>query len=126
MIYGNKCCFINEANMALKNDFNELKLDGINTSVYVYNGEGPIPHFHLINSKGEACIKITSAEQFNHNNKQKMLLNSKEAKDLNTWLCYKSGNNKNNNWKFILLKWNELNPMYKITGNIKMPDYSKL
>ena len=24
-------------------DFNELKLDGINTSVYVYGGAGPIP-----------------------------------------------------------------------------------
>lgn len=125
MIYGNKCCFINEANMALKNDFNELKLDGINTSVYVYGGEGPISHFHLINIKGEACVKITSAEQFNHNNKQKMLLNKKEAKDLNTWLGYKPGNNKYNNWKLILLKWNELNPMYKIP-DIKMPDYSKL
>lgn len=43
--------------------------------IWVYGGEGPIPHFHLIKGDQnfpdfEACIKIEKAEYFHHSGKE--------------------------------------------------------
>ena len=117
-------------------DNNNLDLKKIGTcKIYVYSGEGPIPHCHLIPDNptklfAEACIRLDSCDYFPHGYKTSTL-SSKQAKEFDTWCRekntkFKSSKEKNwNNWETMCGAWNYANPDKSVSKLIQ-PDYSNL
>lgn len=66
--------FVNEdcINSGKKDDMLDLKKVG-KCDIYVYSGEGPNEHFHIIGSGFEACVRIYSAVFFPHEDNHKLL-----------------------------------------------------
>lgn len=95
--------------------------------VSIYGGEGNIPHFHFYTKdrEKEGCIRIDRAEYFTHGNKNTKL-NSKERKLLVTWLCSNHNVLPITIWEYICILWDDNNPDYVLTDDIKMPDYNTL
>jgi len=99
-------------------------------SVRVYSGEGPIPHFHVVDTKNgnESCIRIDCADYFSHDTKT-YKLNSKEKKKLieflNTISPFEEDENKTY-YMLIWAEWNRNNPEYRISKPQSIPDYSEL
>ena len=103
--------------------------------VYVNtNDGGNIPHFHLRNSKDwdkfHSCIKIMSAEYFEHQGKEHKL-NASLLKDLCKFLSSPVQSEKyrdkfENNWQLICFLWELNNSNMMIPDGTEMPDYSKL
>ena len=98
--------------------------------LYVYTGEGTIPHFHLFDKdhKFETCICIDKPEYFHHgrksgilNSKQKELLIhelNNEVKLTNEFKC--------NIWTQIQIIWNsDTRNKFKSVAET-MPDYTEL
>ena len=102
-----------------------------NFLISVFSDEGPVPHFHFMNTKtGElGCIKILSCEYFKHG-KYKTELNSKERKELQYFLSkqtkdeiFKEGAT---NFKVICHEWNKNNPNTTVDINTTLPNYNNL
>ena len=95
--------------------------------IYVYSGEGTIPHFHIIPKNDiECCICIYEPLYFNHGNKQGKL-NSKQRKILNEWLKEANyANSKLTNWEGIAYAWFIGNGDKYIPKNPKQPNYSDM
>ena len=87
----------------------------LNYQIYVYSNEGPVPHFHLIETtekdrdkKTDCCICIFEAKYFDHGS-HVSALNNKELKILDSFL--RSKNNTNTSyWQSIVLFWDYSNP----------------
>ena len=124
MIYGEK--FVNEACMTKISDNASLNLCGVETNIYVYANEGPIPHFHINIGNDEGCIMIKESQYFDHNNNCKLKLNSTQSKELQEWMTSIPEGQSINNWKRIVEMWNRNNPeKYKtINNSCKQPNYS--
>lgn len=85
----------------------------LNYQIFVYNNEGPIPHFHVIDLSGnnrykDVCICIYSANYFSHG-KHNDILNNKELKILDNFLRVSMGE-KITNWDYISFVWKNNNP----------------
>ena len=97
--------------------------------IWIYGGEGPVPHFHLItgNQKSpefETCIKIKEAEYFHHSGKEGAL-NSKEKKRLIEFLQKPHHKLSGTNWEILVAQWGMNNPKYDIPF-IEVPNYREL
>lgn len=95
--------------------------------IWIYGGEGPIPHFHLISQKFpdfEACIKIEKVEYFHHSGKEG-ILNSKEKKRLVEFLQSNHHKLNGTNWEILVAQWGMNNPKYDIPF-LEMPNYREL
>jgi hypothetical protein len=99
-------------------------------SVRVYSGEGPIPHFHMVDTQNdkEVCVKIQSAEYFSHgaktfefSNKQKKQL----QKFFETVSPYEEDCGKTY-YDLVWEEWNRNNREQRIPKPEVMPDYRKL
>ena len=66
-----------------------VKLRPIYVDIKVYGGEGPIPHFHIVNkSEGfDCCVCIFDNCYFSHGTHQS-ILNAVQRKSLNKFLHY--------------------------------------
>lgn len=99
-------------------------------SICIYDGEGPIPHFHITNRKTgqKGCIRLEINGYFNHGSKQ-MTLNTNERRELCKFLNARTMTSALTNYQAICLMWNTNNPDYRIHGdpkNLKMPDYRNM
>ena len=94
----------------------------------VYEGEGPIPHFHFDNDEKNihGCIRLDCAKYFSHGNKQSTL-NSEQRKELVNYLTARSDEEgfTGTVWRLIVFMWNLSNPHYRISADI-MPNYLNL
>ena len=102
-----------------------------NFLISVFSNEGPIPHFHFMNTTTGAhgCIKILECSYFEHG-KYKAKLNSGERKELQLFLeeqtfekIYRDGTT---NFNVICHEWNKNNPKHTIDIDTKIPDYRNL
>lgn len=99
-------------------------------SVRVYSGEGPIPHFHIVDTQNgnETCIRIDCTKYFTHGDKV-YEFNSREKKTLieflNTVSPYEEDYGKTY-YDLIWEEWNRNNREHRIPKPESMPDYSKL
>lgn len=103
--------------------------DGFEVYINTDDG-GNIPHFHyrLKNDwdKFHSCIKIETAEYFEHEGKESKL-NFKQRKELVKFLKEQPRNKRyKTNWERILAEWNDNNSNIEIDENLEMPDYNKL
>ena len=96
-----------------------------NYKVIVNGDEGPNPHFHFKYSMKHGCIMITEPEYFNHGSKQ-ATLNSKEKRELDSFLRKISKDGILTNWQRARNAWNDNNPRWEISNDIEMPDYNEL
>ena len=114
--------------------FNQIKIKKkvIDYGIYVYSGEGPVPHFHIISNDGgrefDGCMCIYEAKFFDHG-VHTSILNSKELKLLDAFLRtqYVVSGTK---WDYLSLVWQASNEAMSIKykKNIKtsvQPDYTK-
>ena len=99
----------------------------------VYGGEGDIPHFHITSESNNfrTCIKIHSAEYFNHETKYQDQLSGKGARQLNDWLQTENSIFRHNitNWEVIRNMWEASNPNCKFPESKKVkkqPNYTTL
>ena len=93
--------------------------------IYVYNNEGPIPHFHIKskNNDLECCVEIYRPLYFNHGSKQGKL-NNKQCELLDEWLNKKVFPFNITNWESISLSWdNSQNPSTNVPVNRVKPNY---
>jgi len=100
-------------------------------AVCVYGSEGPVAHFHVLkgNSKypdWETCIEIRHPKYFHHFGKES-ILNSKQKKDLMTFLSapHKYFSTKSN-WQVLVIVWSMNNTEHQISPIPEMPDYMLL
>ena len=120
------------------NIFNEVTLYKTNIKaigkckIDIYNGEGPLPHFHLYSNdkKFNTCICLYSANYFSHGGKYRDILNSSQRKLLNTFLSEEDPIYGLTRWKILCNKWEEFNPQQSMYNKIKktdiQPDYSNM
>lgn len=98
-------------------------------TIWVYGGEGNIPHFHFVNKeKGiHGCVRIDAPEYFTHGGATSTL-NSKQKKALVEYLSSPyDGDLGFPIWKAVLLLWNSNNSSdERLPLSTPMPDYSKL
>lgn len=101
--------------------------------IYVNNGEGPLPHFHLESKdkKTDICICIYSPHYFDHG-KHTGSLNSQQREILDKWLREPDEEMKVSRWNVIEYLWFLNNPQYNnpkfrppVAQRIQ-PDYTKL
>ena len=101
-------------------------------SVRVYNGEGQIPHFHIINKDGsfDCCICIYSNNYFSHPGHADQFSSNKQLEKLNTWLDQTDKKNRSNtNWETICQEWEKNNPECKFPKDKKVtikPEYKDI
>lgn len=103
--------------------------------VYVNTDDGGnIPHFHIRDKvdwkKFHSCVKILSAEYFEHEGKEDTL-SSKQRKELQTFMLSKVDNPKylnlfENTWKYICFLWDMNNSAIQIPEDAEMPNYREL
>lgn len=116
-----------------KHHFQEMAKVGSfnNFIVAVYEGEGPIPHFHFTDatSKRAGCLKILTNEYFAHG-KYKATLNAKERKDLVAFLQKERKSKRftkgTTNFDLICELWNMNNEQYELPEDVEMPDYRNI
>lgn len=132
-IYGN-----NKINFRIKND-NEIQLieeesfpisfkDYGECEIIIRGRERSKPHFHIQtrDKKINCCVKLNKNEFFDHSEYNKFL-NSKQQEELDKWLKKPNKKNKNlSNWEYLVNKWNQYNPNYKIDASIDQPDYTEI
>lgn len=125
---------INEAEVENKKSRFNIKKIG-HCKIEVYNGEGQIPHFHIIgiNRTFNCCVRIYDAHFFSHGNKNRDTLNTQQCKGLNDWLS--QINTKSlpsapvTNWQMIVYLWETFNPDCIFPERLKVieqPDYSTM
>ena len=101
-------------------------------TIWVYSGEGPIPHFHVKNERFESCIHIFESKYANHEDYHKTL-NDDQVKILDSKLREKATDNKTY-WDQIVDLWYQNNPenasRYKDTARYlkckTQPNYADL
>lgn len=99
-------------------------------SVRVYSGEGPIPHFHVVDTQNgnETCVRIDCPEYFTHGDKI-YEFNTKEKKKLmeflNTVSPYEEDCGKKY-YELIWEEWNRNNREYRISKPNSIPNYENL
>lgn len=92
---------LNEATVA------SIRLRPITVDIRVYAGEGPVPHFHIVNkSEGfDCCVCIFDNYYFDHGNHQSVL-SSVQRKTLNEFLSSPNHDSPYiTNWQFIRDIW---------------------
>ena len=101
-------------------------------TVRIYQ-DGPTPHFHIDNDQtGEhCCVKICSAEYFNHKPGMTEFLTSKLKKSLVKWLKSNSDefavlNLNLTVYQNICILWNQNNPDWKLDKIPEMPNYLEI
>jgi hypothetical protein len=100
--------------------------------VNVYANEGQKPHFHLYklngNSEFETCICIYSNNYFSHGGKYTSTLNSKQCRELNTWLKQSNKTYPNlSNWEAAVYEWERGNGGKNFKNKVSIqPDYDKM
>lgn len=134
MIYGNKFIddesimfIIGESNMSGEAE-TEFKAKNRIYEVWVYEKEGPIPHFHLMREGFECYIMLKYPEYFYHGSKTDTL-KSKECKALNEWLNERPYGGQLNNWERLVEEWNRnqlSNSKAIIPVATKQPNYSTI
>lgn len=100
--------------------------------VYVWPHDGgEIPHFHIGDNNTfphctqfSTAIKIDKAEYFAHGGKYTDKLNSKQRKQLMTFLNSKSGIAGVTKWQILVEMWNSGDSKHKVYGSTPMPDYT--
>lgn len=95
--------------------------------ICVYEGEGPVPHFHFWRRGAGAggCLKILSNEYFAHG-KYRASLNAAETRALMRFLLSPARNSRLTNYQYICLLWSTNNPRYALDGRVEdmsPPDY---
>lgn len=98
--------------------------------VRVYSDEGPIPHFHIVNTQTgeEGCVRITEPKYFSHGTKE-MKLTSKQKKKLIEYLSTPSKFEEDYGktpYELIWEEWNRNDPDNRISKPESMPDYNSL
>ena len=99
-------------------------------SVRVYSGEGPVPHFHVINTQNntETCVRIDCAEYFTHGTKI-FEFNSKQKRSLNEFLHSTSPYEEDEGklyYELVWAEWNRNNPEHRIPKPSSIPNYNEL
>lgn len=102
--------------------------DGFEVYINTDDG-GDIPHFHY-RTKGtwefHSCIKIKSAEYFEHEGKESKL-NSKQRRELVKFLNNIDKHDKTKtNWQTLINEWNRNNSSQEVDENQSMPNYLNL
>lgn len=107
------------SNLEVRRQIGNIKM----LTIYVYNNEGNIPHFHIKKvGKQDCCIKILTNEYFIHP-KHSTTLSRNELKLLIDFL-----NSKENNetyWSLIIKEWNKQSNI-KVNINTKIPNYMNI
>lgn len=98
--------------------------------IFVYDHEGPIPHFHIEGKNGfKCCVMIHDNRYFSHGSKTDTLSN-KQCKLLDNWLsskCIEKFAENMTNWELMNLLWKlQLNPMKLVPVNPVKPDYTTI
>lgn len=100
--------------------------------VWVYSGEGQIPHFHIVKDNGteeDCCVCIYSNTYFDHGIHIDKL-NSTQLQQLNKWLNeINKSERSRSNWQQIVFLWEKNNPECLFDQSLKVsqqPDYSKM
>ena len=103
-----------------------------NYKVYIYGGEGPIPHLHFftVDNKISGCIRLDKPEYFVHGNHSDKL-NHSDKKKFVEWISsnetpFKKFSADLTVYRYIVITWNENNENYRIDEDIEMPDYTQL
>ena len=101
-----------------------------NHKIYIYNGEGLTPHFHLLDNTGNliCCICLHTLAYFDHGKgyEKNKELNSKERKSLNNFLNSIDPDNKDATiWTTLCSDWNKNNNTNFIFPTYQ-PNYSDL
>lgn len=101
-------------------------------AVYIRSGEGPIAHFHIMDSNAlgslfHTCIRIEEPKYFHHTGKED-ILNSREIKELIKFLNLPNRSKRfsGTNWNRVVDEWNTNNPNFEIDEDIEIPDYTLL
>ena len=112
--------------------------------LYVYSGEGRIPHAHLLRhgenrNINEICICLHSDTYFHNeklktNDRQSRGLSGGDREELLLYMLSapvdsKSSppdNNYRNRWEQLCGDWNAMNPQYKFIRPQEMPSYDKM
>lgn len=108
----------------ITNKHNPLTIDKLgNCKVYVYTGEGQIPHFHINSDddKFKSCVCIYSNHYFAHGGKYTNQFNNKQRKQFNSWM--------EDNWDIIKNAWEKGNPDCKFPEKDKVstkPHYENM
>ena len=130
MMYGNKYLddeiefILVESNMSGDPNF-EFELGKNTCYIWVYAGEGYIPHFHLITKNIKTCIMLKYPEYFLHAGYQDTI-KSKYCTDLDNWLS--EVNNEVTNWERLVDKWNHNNPIptQQVPTGWEQPSYKTI
>lgn len=96
-------------------------------TIWIYNGEGPIPHFHFVNNQTheEGCICLLENRYFSHGRKQAEL-NAKERKMLMRFLLSPMKRMNTNVYNYLCSSWETNNPSHPLPMNIRTPDYTEI
>ena len=112
--------------------------------LYVYSGEGRIPHAHLLRhgenrNTNKICICLHSDTYFHNeklktNDRQSRGLSGSDREELLLYMLSapvdsKSSppdNNYRNRWEQLCGDWNTMNPQYKFTRPREMPHYDRM
>lgn len=102
-------------------------------TAYVYPGEGPVPHFHLVSKEKEICICLYEPKYFSHGKHKlnpKDRLNNVQREVLNNWMKMANyGDDRLTNWEMLVANWKNNNPdnkRYNIRFPKEQPDYNNL
>ncbi len=130
--------YIEQAKELLNEDYvstkykNTFYLNGKSGAVeiQVRTDEGDyIPHFHLkiLNNNIKECIMIAEARYFNHQPGMKLVFNSSEAKEFDSWMNRINPETGLTNFKTIVKIWNGgKGNNVKLDSDIVKPNYSLL
>lgn len=100
--------------------------------IMIYEGEGPVPHFHFYDRQTErkGCIRLDVPEYFQHGIYKDKLTRA-ERKNLNEWVRsfhspFKPLGINLTVYQYMLILWDDNNPNYPIKGDPEIPDYLSL
>jgi len=99
--------------------------------IYIHtNDPGNTPHFHIwdLSTRGKnfhTCVRIDCPKYFHHTGKE-YVLNSKQRKELMSFLNNIDKDSGFTNWKWLILEWNRYNSNVRIDVNTSIPDYTQL
>lgn len=97
--------------------------------LYIYGGEGPIPHLHFFTNDHsiDGCLRLDKPEYFSHGGRYTSTLKRKQIEELINFMYSPHEIHSDvPNWKIAIVLWNTNNPRCKISIDLKMPDYRLL
>ena len=94
--------------------------------IYVYGGEGTIPHFHILtqNHEFETCLCIYEPKYFIHGSKTGRF-NKKQLEQINNYLKSKHPVLDITIWQMIAVTFDNNNSTSFAYKGMKQPDYTK-